>query len=67
MQFVVGSRGLSGLAGLIRGSVSQALIEKSCVPAYVVPVRYVDNAYDGKRARLFADYDYMYAVNAVKV
>lgn len=52
---------------LIRGSVSQALIEKSCVPAYVVPVRYVDNAYDWKRARLFADYDYMYAVNAVKV
>lgn len=53
------------LTGLnITCSVSQALIEKSCVPVYVIPVRYVDNAYDWKRARLFADYDYMNTVEA---
>lgn len=66
-MLVVGSRGLSGLAGLIRGSVSQTLIEKSRLPVYVIPVRYVYNSYDWKRARLFTDYDYMDAVNTVEV
>lgn len=51
----------------MRGRFSQALIEKSLVPVYVIPARYVDNAYDWKRARLFSDYDYMDAVNAVEV
>lgn len=51
----------------MRGRFSQALIEKSLVPVYVIPARYVDNAYDWKRARLFADYDCMDAVNTVEV
>lgn len=46
----------------LSGRFGQALIEKSRVPAYVIPARYVDNVYDWKCARLFADYDCMDAV-----
>ncbi|WP_309073984.1 universal stress protein [Paenarthrobacter sp.] len=36
---VVGSRGLSGLPGILRGSVSQAVLERSFSPVLVVPSR----------------------------
>lgn len=37
---VIGTRGLSGIPGLIRGSVSQALLEATSAPVLVVPSRH---------------------------
>ncbi len=36
---VIGSRGLSGLPGIVRGSVSQAVLESTSSPVLVVPSR----------------------------
>lgn len=36
---VIGSRGLSGLPGIVRGSVSQAILENTDAPVLVVPSR----------------------------
>lgn len=36
---VVGSRGLSGLPGIVRGSVSQAILENTDAPVLVIPSR----------------------------
>lgn len=37
---VIGTRGLSGIPGLVRGSVSQALLETTSSPVLVVPSRH---------------------------
>jgi nucleotide-binding universal stress UspA family protein len=36
---VLGSRGLSGIPGIVRGSVSQAILENTSSPVLVVPSR----------------------------
>ena len=36
---VIGSRGLSGIPGIVRGSVSQAILERTSSPVLVVPSR----------------------------
>ncbi|WP_240684994.1 universal stress protein [Arthrobacter nitrophenolicus] len=36
---VIGSRGLSGISGIVRGSVSQAILEGTSSPVLVVPSR----------------------------
>lgn len=41
---VVGSRGRGGLTGLLFGSVSQGILQRSPKPVYVVPRKYVEAA-----------------------